>query len=1198
MDTQLSTLIKRGRVVFAVIFVVISSIGVGVAIGTSPADGTESRPEGVGAFSATSTGINLTTTSAVSDSAASIAGKETDRPALDRSTVDNGTINGFVFNASGNPAGGARIVAVDTDANAHRLLNDFWWINYPSTVAEIADSPRAPGVYLTSTKTGGTFELSLPAGSYTLRAYQSSSENWFVSEDQPTVTVSASEQRQVEFTGRPPAIISIQPPLYRTDIGNSSGTQDETVEIPVELYTSDFDLGTEYERRSYNVTSARETFTFNPDVAQAVAVNGADMTVTDSSIDNNDGTVSFDARSTDPIEEGTMATVEFRLVADRSTTTHLIPDAPTTLQTTNGTVSANDGDLPSVDVGKGELVVEYDNDDELNSGVSRVAFEYANTGGRVNLEVNGDRQTAEDFESLDGQRIGGTGIGNTVVSVTPPNDSSPGTVSIAGIALTRTGDETPITSFSVGGQELMIDDVRFGPETDTEATVEFSQLTPLSGYAVGDTFTSSPSGVQMTVEPFRLSDGETYRDGTGSRVDSLPDPFSSQAGAGFRPGNVNLRFNISSVTRDTEPTETVTITRHDPETGETTNQTVGRTDTAFESADPTLPDELLASEYSPPGTNAGYTDDKRQIRTTASYPWSAVGQLQVGNAKCSAVLVEDNHILTSAHCVFDPSRPSPWASGGTTTGGAYTTFAPGANGTESPFGSVTIESIQTYQEYVETRNATYDLAVVTLASELGTQTGTFGYRAFPPESEAYTDERVHVTGYPNAGMEYVDTPDTQWDVIAHGRGTEFPRFALSDCKGTTACHELETGGSFDQTLGDGNSGGPVWDTDQNDRPVIRSLFEGSAGQYSTAVRISEDTYSDIGRMIQTGNDIELAPTARATANDTSAIGGRGVELDAINSSDPNDDPITYEWTQLSGPDVTLSEPDSATPEFTAPTDTVGELEFEVTVQDDTGRSDTARVLVTVAPGEGSTEPMLRIEPSDQTVSPNEQATYEVVLENAAEGVNAYGLTVSVDDPEVAEIAAATDETGGNTLTDLADNGSSVQITTTDGDTPDGVDVVVATLTVTGEAGGRTTSLSLSSTRLVGQFGEEYTLADTTGATVRVFEPDFNTPNVPNITNAEISPGSVTSEDIQHTLTFDANVSADGEEDEVSITLPEEVELVSVDSWRVEDPNVTPAAVIDDNTVSFSVSPERPTATADLNFTVVMTLQPRNSDFDS
>ena len=113
-----------------------------------------------------------------------------------------------------------------------------------------------------------------------------------------------------------------------------------------------------------------------------------------------------------------------------------------------------------------------------------------------------------------------------------------------------------------------------------------------------------------------------------------------------------------------------------------------------------------------------------------------------------------------------------------------------------------------------------------------------------------------------------------------------------------------------------------------------------------------------------------APIADAGDDQTVDSEQAGVSLDGSGSTDPDGDPITYSWTQTSGPRVSLSGADTATPSFDAPVGPAT-LEFELTV-DDGEASDTDTVVVNVNEPVVGNQPPVADAGADQTVA-SEQA---------------------------------------------------------------------------------------------------------------------------------------------------------------------------------------------------------------------------------
>src|SRR5579884_226506 len=98
-----------------------------------------------------------------------------------------------------------------------------------------------------------------------------------------------------------------------------------------------------------------------------------------------------------------------------------------------------------------------------------------------------------------------------------------------------------------------------------------------------------------------------------------------------------------------------------------------------------------------------------------------------------------------------------------------------------------------------------------------------------------------------------------------------------------------------------------------------------------------------------------SPTANAGANQSVASNVQ-VQLDGSASSDPNGKALTYRWTQMGGPSVTLSSSTTVKPTFTSPYGPTTLL-FQLVVNNGTSASAPADVTISVAaPAAGSGPP--------------------------------------------------------------------------------------------------------------------------------------------------------------------------------------------------------------------------------------------------
>ncbi|MFQ3190327.1 MAG: choice-of-anchor B domain-containing protein [Paraglaciecola sp.] len=120
-------------------------------------------------------------------------------------------------------------------------------------------------------------------------------------------------------------------------------------------------------------------------------------------------------------------------------------------------------------------------------------------------------------------------------------------------------------------------------------------------------------------------------------------------------------------------------------------------------------------------------------------------------------------------------------------------------------------------------------------------------------------------------------------------------------------------------------------------------------QESLVLTLTADTPNLLGNqstlhiMIR-DDESNQAPIAKA-GNDSQVNTRQNVTLTGI-GSDPEDQPVSYLWQQLSGTNVTINNADNPQASFTA-TSAAGTLEFSLTITDDFGLASSDNIVITV-----------------------------------------------------------------------------------------------------------------------------------------------------------------------------------------------------------------------------------------------------------
>lgn len=233
------------------------------------------------------------------------------------------------------------------------------------------------------------------------------------------------------------------------------------------------------------------------------------------------------------------------------------------------------------------------------------------------------------------------------------------------------------------------------------------------------------------------------------------------------------------------------------------------------------------------------TDDRRLVSNTTTFPWSAIGQVQVSYGYDvyvgTGAMIGRYLAVTCGHVAADPSLGTPTS--------IY--FIPGQTSTAQPFGQIKVTQVIPSAQWQAYQDDGYDIAILVLDQPIGDQTGYFKIAVQP---DAFFDSQpIEDAGYPTdkGGMDMYTVSGVS-----------------SGMQGNVMFHDLDTE--------PGQSGSPVWygDAAKGEERLV-GLNEGSyltttavgVIERGIAARIDQSVANWIDEQLAAHNDISQNITA-------------------------------------------------------------------------------------------------------------------------------------------------------------------------------------------------------------------------------------------------------------------------------------------------------------------------------------------------
>jgi alpha-tubulin suppressor-like RCC1 family protein len=227
-----------------------------------------------------------------------------------------------------------------------------------------------------------------------------------------------------------------------------------------------------------------------------------------------------------------------------------------------------------------------------------------------------------------------------------------------------------------------------------------------------------------------------------------------------------------------------------------------------------------------------------------------------------------------------------------------------------------------------------------------------------------------------------------------------------------------------------------------------SVSNATTLQFELKVTDNENAFSTdtVTITITPPNNTNLRPSANA-GNDQEVFSNATVTLNGGQSNDTDGTITTYQWSQLSGPSVTLVDSTAAMTTFGAPLVTQSAiLVFELSVTDNSNETGTDIVNITVHPIPSNINPIARAG-ADQYVLSDDAVTLNGSLSSDEDGsITSYNWT-QLSGPGVTLINANTASTGFTAPSVTQETILEFQLQVTDNDGATNTDTVIVTVTL-------------------------------------------------------------------------------------------------------------------------------------------------------